>query len=298
MLASSEQDAVSSFTLGSYNADDQQFPIRLAATQESFVISIAMQSAREFKSASTTLQAQGKKRLTADARYEYYNWKLQFNGQTIPFGLQKGRQQFATSMSQPGAPPQLKTSVAFSEPSGNLKLDANKKGEIVVTLTNSGQGSAFGVEVNAKLETGNAVTLSPSAYIGEIPSGQSRTAKLTLRANGDVEDGKTTAVISYNESNGFAPAGNKITFETKALIPPKLILADVGIDDFSKNGKIEPGEIVKITARIQNTGRGNAENVKAKISIGKNVFLAEGSQSEFEIGTLESGKYSDVNFSI
>jgi hypothetical protein len=38
--------------------------------------------------------------------------------------------------------------------------------------------------------------------------------------------------------------------------------------------------------------------VKAKISIGENVFLAGGSQSEFAIGTLESGKYSDVNFSI
>ena len=298
LLASSEQDAVSSITIGTYNADNQQFPITLTVTDEAFNISISMQLAREFKNNSSSLQAQGKKRLTADAGYEYYNWKINFNGQIIPFGPQKGKQQYAGTASQPSLPPQLKTSVTFSEPSGNLKFDANETGELTVTITNSGKGAAFGFEVNAKLEDANAVTLAPSAYVGEIPSGQSRTAKLTLRASNNVEDGKTAASISYNESNGFASAGNKITFETKALIPPKLILADVGIDDNSKNGKIEPSEIVKVTARIQNTGRGNAENVNAKVSIGENVFLAAGSQSEFAIGTLESGKYYDVNFSI
>ncbi len=298
LLASSEQDASSPFTVGTYNADNQQFPIKLAATEESFDIGISMQLAREFKNASSSLQAQGKKRLTKDAGYEFYNWTVSYNGQTIPFGPQKGKQRVLALQSQPSAPPQLKTIVAFSEPSGNLKLDANESGEIAVTITNGGQGGAFGVEVTAKLESGSGITLSPSAYIGEIPSNQTRTAKLTLHASSDVADGKAVASISYSESNGFAPAGNKITFETKALVPPKLILADVGIEDPNKKGRIEPGEIVKITARIQNTGRGNAEKVRAKISIGENVFLAGGSQSEFDIGTLESGKYSDVNFSI
>ena len=133
-----------------------------------------------------------------------------------------------------------------------MKLDANETGEIVVTITNTGQGEAYGVEVNAKLENEKSVTVSPSADIGDIPSGQSRTTKLNLYASSDVGDGKMTALITYNESNGFAPAGNKITFETESVATPKLILADLGIDDFNKNGKIEPGEIVNVTVRIQN----------------------------------------------
>lgn len=298
LLASSEKEAFSFFTVGTYDADNQQFPIRLNETKETYSIPITLQQAREFKNISSQLSALGKRRLTLDERYEYYNWIVNFNGQTIAFGPQKGKQQYVASKSQPSLPPELKTSISFSEPSGNLKLDANESGDIIVTITNSGKGTAFGFEVNARLENANSVTLTPSTYIGEIPSGQSRTTKLTLHANSDVADGKTTASISYNESNGFAPAGNKITFETKALVPPKLVLADVGIDDYSKNGKIEPSEIVKVTARIQNTGRSNAENVNAKISIGQDVFIAGGSQSEFAIGTLESGKYSDVNFSI
>jgi hypothetical protein len=298
LLASSEQDAVSTFTIGTYDADNQQFPIFLTTTRESFNIPISLQFAREFKNTSSSLQAQGKKRLTADAGYEYYNWKIIFSGQIFLFGPQKGNQRYANAAAKPSLPPYLKTSVTFSEPSGNLKLDANETGEITVKITNDGKGSAFGFEVESKIENPNDVTISRSAYVGEIPSGQSRKAILTLRANSNVSDGKTTATISYNESNGFAPAGNKITFETKALIPPKIILADVGIEDNSNNGKIEPSEIVKVTARIQNTGRGSAENVKAKVSIGENVFLAGGSQSDFSIGTLESGKYADIIFSI
>jgi len=298
LLASSEQDTISSFTLGVFDADTQQFPILLKATYQTFTLPIKLQQARDFKKASSSLQAQGKMRLTSVENYEFYNWKINYNGQMFLIGPQKGKQQYVTLKSQPSLPPQIKASIIFSEPSGNLKLDANEMGEIVVTVTNSGQGGAFGVEVNAKIEAGISVTVTPWVYIGEIPSGQVRTTKIILRAGGDVADGKTTASISYGETNGFAPIGNKVTFETKALVPPKLVLADVGIDDFSKNGKIEPGEIVKITARIQNTGNGNAENVKAKISIGENVFLAGGSQSEFEIGTLESGNYADVNFSI
>ncbi len=298
ILAQSEHDTVSSFMVGVYDADQQEFPITLAVNDDTLFIPIALQSAREFKKTSSSLKAQGKKRLTADLVYEYYNWIVQFNEQAIPVGPQKGKSRYVASSSQPNAPPQLTAKVTFSEPSGNLKLDANETGEIVVTIMNTGQGEAFGVDVNAKLENEKAVTVSPSAYIGEIPSGQSRTAILHLQASSEVGDGKTAALITYDESNGFAPAGNKIIFETKALVPPKLILADLGIDDYNKNGKIEPGEIVNIIARIQNVGKGNAENVVAKISIGQNVFLAGGSQSEFAIGILESGKYSDINFSI
>jgi len=298
LLASTEEDAASSFTLGIYDADVQQFPIDLKDTNQSFKISIPLQQARDFKRASSLLQAHGKKRFTYNETYEYYNWKVDFNGQTFAFGPQKGNQKFAAVNSRSSSPPILKGSVKFTEPSGNAKLDANETGAIVVTVSNSGKGAAFGVEVIAKEESGPSISLSSSSYIGEIPAGESRTANLSIQGGADLVDGTATILITYNEANGFAPAGSKITFQTKALIPPKLVLADIGIDDANKNGRIEPGEVVAVTARIQNTGRGDANNVKAKISIGENVFLAGGSQSEFEIGTLGSGKFADVTFSI
>ena len=75
LLASTEEDAASSFTLGIYDADVQQFPIDLKDTNQSFKISIPLQQARDFKRASSLLQAHGKKRFTYNETYEYYNWK-------------------------------------------------------------------------------------------------------------------------------------------------------------------------------------------------------------------------------
>jgi len=197
-----------------------------------------------------------------------------------------------------GLPPKIDLEVKFKEPSGNNKLDANEQGEIELKITNSGAGTASGFELSSAMDMENEITFPPSVYIGTILPGKTVIAKIPLLASADILDGKAAITITPKEARGFAPLPIKITFDTKALVPPKLILADVGIEDPNKIGRIEPGEVVKITARIQNTGLGDAAGVRAKISIGGNVFLADGSQSEFDIGTLESGKYSDVNFSI
>lgn len=56
----------------------------------------------------------------------------------------------------------------------------------------------------------------------------------------------------------------KVTFNTKAFEPPKLIVADIGINDQNGNSKVEPMEIVEMTVRIQNAGYGDARNVTAE----------------------------------
>jgi hypothetical protein len=105
--------------------------------------------------------------------------------------------------------------------------------------------------------------------------------------------------IDVAEGNGFdldPPA--EITFPTRALVPPELIVADVGIDDVSGNGQIEPREIVEITTRIQNRGSGGARSVKAALKLGQDVFLTPDSKSEFDLGDLKAGEYRDIIFSI
>ena len=101
ILVSPEQDAVSAFTIGTYDADKQQFPITVTVNDESFVIPVAQQGAREFKKVSSSLRAQGKKRLIVDSIYEYYNWTLRFDEKIIPFGPQKNQYQYVALSSQP-----------------------------------------------------------------------------------------------------------------------------------------------------------------------------------------------------
>ncbi len=206
----------------------------------------------------------------------------------------------------PSLPPALSAAVSFTEPSGDNVLDAGEEGTLSVTLTNSGQGAAYGVEVAFRLAlrepqgdvSGQGLSFPAKRYLGEIPPGKSQQVTIPLKAGLDLPDGRATITCTFTEANGFEPDPVEITFETRAYRPPQLALADVGVDEPSGNGMIEPGEVVTVMARVQNRGRGAAENTKARVNIGKNVFAAAGSETEFDLGTLPPGEYRDIQFQV
>ncbi|MGC9362672.1 MAG: caspase family protein, partial [Candidatus Syntrophosphaera sp.] len=91
----------------------------------------------------------------------------------------------------------------------------------------------------------------------------------------------------------------ELSFSTRALLPPDIYVADIGIDDFSRNGKIETAEPVEIRARIHNRGRGRARNVTAQVILGEGVFIyGENPDRTFNLGDMDPGAYRDVVFDI
>ncbi|UCH62784.1 MAG: caspase family protein [Fidelibacterota bacterium] len=198
---------------------------------------------------------------------------------------------------KPSLPPALAAVVTFSEPSGDNVLDANEQAILEITLTNTGQGAAYGVEMSLM---GEATGLSFPArrYVGEIAPGKSQQVSIPIKAGLDLPTGQATLTCAFTEANGFEPDPVEITFETRAYQPPALAVADVGVDEPSGNGMIEPGEVVTIMVRVQNRGAGTAEETKARVNIGKNVFAAAGSETEFDLGTLPPGTYRDIQFQI
>ncbi len=197
----------------------------------------------------------------------------------------------------PALPPALTSAVSFSEPSGDSILNAEEEGTLLITLTNSGQGAAYGVEVMLKGEA-PALSFPARRYLGEIPLGNSQMVSIPIKAGLDIPTGRVTLTCSFTEANGFEPDPIEITFETRAYRPPQLAVADVGVDEPSGNGMIEAGEVVSVMVRVQNRGLGAAENTKARVNIGQNVFTAAGSETEFDLGALAPGEYQDIQFQI
>jgi hypothetical protein len=299
LLDKSAVDVASIFTLGTFDAEKEEFPITMTVDGSNYRIRVPRSTAKEFKQRAGTLLAPGKRRLALNGGYEYYNWRVDFSAAnaSYAFGPQRGTGTISTEKkNKEGLPPALTATVDFKESSGNLKLDAEEKGTITVTLSNSGKGSALGVEATISLENASGISVPASVYIGEIPPGQTRTGSVMLTASEYVQNGTATAMIGFKEVQGFAPVAKRLSFETKALTPPKLEIADFGIEDNNKNGKIEPGEIVKLIVRIQNTGLGDARNVRGSFTLGKNVFIAENTKTEFSADDLASGAYYDASF--
>ncbi|MGC8653781.1 MAG: caspase family protein, partial [Candidatus Kryptoniota bacterium] len=195
-------------------------------------------------------------------------------------------------------PPQLVAQLSFKEPSGNNLLDADERGEITIRVTNTGKGMAYQVGSTVIPGSYDGLNYRPQFNIGDIMPGESKAYTFYVEATHSVKSMEVPLEFRFNELNGFEPPPVKIVFSTKAFVPPKLIVADVGVKDADGSTIIRPGRVVEITVRIQNTGKGEAKDVTAAIKLGENVFIAEGSNTSFSLGNLSAGEYRDIKFSI
>lgn len=206
-----------------------------------------------------------------------------------------GSMNFSVGVSS--APPNLSASIRFSEPSGNKILDADEKGSIVLTVKNKGKGDAFDVVAHVSLSPDiKGLYFDDKVTIGTIPSGGSATAKIKLSAFMDIPTARAKLTIDIREANGFDADPVRVAFGVKAFEPPKLVVADIGIDDQNGNSRVEPMENVSVKVRVQNVGYGDATDVVVDIDNGKNVYIGGEGSTHFKIGTLRAGEFRDITF--
>ena len=190
-------------------------------------------------------------------------------------------------------PPALSASVSFSEPSGNQFLDAMETGAITLTMTNTGAGPGKGVLAKVTPERTDNLNYN-NTYIEEIPPGKSVSTEIPLEAYIGIADGEHTFRFDFEEINGFPPDPEVLEFSTKAYLNPEMYIVDVGIEDDNMNGKIESGEMINITVRIGNRGKGTARSAYAKLYAGDNVFITEKHPKTVKMGELAYNASIDI----
>lgn len=205
------------------------------------------------------------------------------------------------------APPDLTIrNLSFLEPSGNNVLDGYEKGEIIFNVENIGKGIAYGVKVDVQnMSREKELLLDQEVILHDIKPGDVKNVSVILRELKGVGTSEILLVISVNELNGFDADDINFTFSTVEFKPLKFVLVNAGISDDGSNEskgngnyKIEPSEIIEVTAFLQNKGYGIANNVKAELKIGdSNIFLlSEKSSFDFEI--VEPGDYKSIHFTL
>lgn len=194
-------------------------------------------------------------------------------------------------------PPDITAAITFSEPSGNNILDAGETGRLTVTVKNSGKGDALDVAVELKPDKNlKGLTFDKQVPLGTLPAGGSVTKEIELVASEEVPSEQISFKIDVKEANGFDADPIKLSFDVKSFDPPKLVVADVGIEDQNRNFRIEPMENIEVTVTVQNIGHGGARGVKVNIEKGENVYIGGEGRTHFDIGSINSGEYKDVVF--
>jgi len=299
--ASLTRDTLSIRKVGSYNADREIFPITVQNT--TYRVEIPLKEARSFDENWRDATVIAYKQLTEDlSGYRWFNRKVihPVTGSRYPVGPQKEIKRPAATQKQidPDRLPKTTASVNFTEPSGNGRLDGGEMATLTVTAENTGQGPARQVRARISPEPHPHLTYPTTVGLGTVPADSSASELIQIKAGREVRSDSVALTLQFEEARGFSPSPVKLRFETKKFVPPELTVADVGIDDASGNGVIEPGEVVDVTARIRNASRGRAEDVSARVHLGKNVFATPDTRQSFNLGDLGSGEHQDVQFSL
>lgn len=282
-------------SIGTYDADKQTFPI--VTEVKTFQVMVPLNKAAEVKKNSKSYGLKLIRQLDENLEWEYLQATL--SGPEGTFSS-TDKAPALQSSSSPIAliPPDLKATVTFTEPSGNNILDSEETATVQIKIQNSGKGAANMVEADFELINSPGVSFARSIYFGEIKAGESLQKSLQLVAGMDTKDGRAELRIKFKEQNGFPANDVNLAFDTRALQAPDLYIADIGIEDFNKNNKIEPGEPVSVTVRVHNKGVGLAKNVTAEVLLGESVYFGGEASSNFNLGNMNPGDYKDIEFDI
>jgi len=286
--------------LGRYDAENGTFPFKING--KPYTVNVPRSEARDFKKEFSSVRVEGYKQLQRDLRtYDYFNMVAihPITGSRFAFGPTKDLAAAPVIAGKKSiVPPDLTMRVAFVEPNGNGFLDAEEKGKVKVSISNSGQGSAMGVFVKLNAETSNKdISAETSKIIGEIPAGQTKTTQFEINASKSVDRMINQFTVSATESYGFPPDPALISFETFPFIPPELKLVDFGISTPNEGNEIRPKTTTDVQARIQNQGQGPAEDVNFLINLPKGVYFTPDSRQDYSFSSLKPGEFKDLEFS-
>ncbi|MGV8091355.1 MAG: caspase family protein [Mangrovibacterium sp.] len=293
-------------SLGKYNADDQYFPITINEVTKN--IKVPIQDAPGFKKNMDSIQVIAEQQLAEDGKtYRLFNIKIvnPHSGAEYFFSDRIEQPLFMSSGTGnilKGIPELKVENIDFKEPSGNGYLDAQEKGFLMITLGNSGTGTAEDIVINVSCNRKENLIYSRQVQIPFLEAGKKIQETISLAAEKDIKADTCEFIFSFTEAKGFNPNPTKYPIETRPFVAPKLVYTQLRLkelDPKKSNGKIEKLERIEVELQIKNIGSGTAENASSKIEInGAGIYSMNSTLSkEYKLGNMKPGASIPISFS-
>jgi hypothetical protein len=289
--------------LGTYNADQEFFPVTICG--KNFELKIPRAEAKSFKDKLSAADIQADKQLLEDARtVDCFNIVITHpvSGSKYVLGekkpLYRGEERRISSGGGIKGIPKLVTSVKFSEPSGNNLLDAGENGRLEISIRNDGTGAAYMLKVKTN-GPASGVSFDAEKVVQEINPGQSNVVSISLKGSQNISDDSLHLNISFQEESGFQPAPLGVTIGTRAYRPSKLAFKEFTLKDSDGDNIISNSEMVAITCLVQNSGQGKAPAAKVVFATeDPNVKFINDNELSQNLGDVAPGESKTVQFTM
>lgn len=287
--------------IGTYDADKQLFPITINGFTDK--VNVPLEHAPQFKTHINEIEVLAEKQLKEDGQtWQIFNVKIRnpITGDVYPFGNQQDPLylDFVTEDDGKGIP-NLSASIEFIEPSGNNILDAKEKGQLILKLKNAGTGFARNLNISVSTDSLTKIPFEKFKTVNSIAPQEEIPIYFPLNAPKEINNGKVEFIFMFTENKGFQPAPIRIKIPTQEYKEPKLVFVEAGIhENGNGNNIIENGEIIDVSALIQNRGQGKAFDTRVNIEFrDQNIINLTPEQASQRLGTIDVGESVKINFS-
>jgi hypothetical protein len=196
-------------------------------------------------------------------------------------------------------PPDLSiTDLSFIDSDGNKRIDADENVKITFTLTNSGKGVAYDVQLKfSEIKGIRGLFFDPRQNIGNLTPSESKEIVIPIDAGMSIASGKANFKIEIVEANGFDCDSKHLSVEVKEFMAPNVVVADKKFATKS-GGKIELGKNAILKIMIQNRGLGTAKNVSVRFINPINVLPVNQTKFTYETLLPNESKAIDYEFMV
>lgn len=147
----------------------------------------------------------------------------------------------------------------------NNRLEAGESADLVVTITNTGQGDAIEVEVG--LDTPSPLVKLKKKGVGYLrKNGGAQEVIFPIEIPENAQDGSIIMDIVAKDPRGYSES-IPVSIAVKGIIPPDLRyryeIGDdgIGYSEGNANGLVENGERIELRLVVENLGAGKAREV-------------------------------------
>lgn len=188
--------------------------------------------------------------------------------------------------------------IFFEDEDGNGIVNANERCTLRFSVRNDGQGEGLNlVALASATGTTAGINIPKSTPVSKVMPGQEEKSSITFQSDLNTLEGQLVLELEIGEPNGFNTDKVQIELETAKFAAPNIQVVDHTLASADGSSTLELGKPFILQLLVQNTGQGDASNIKVQLPLPENTFYMDG-EEETIIARLAPGEVKSIEYQL